>query len=211
MTRGSNMEAILSRAPLIPVLVIEQPEWAVPLARALVQGGLPVLEVTLRTPAALEAVAAIRNEVPGALVGVGTVVQAGQFAQARDAGALFAVSPGFTEALAAAAGALPWLPGIATASEAMLAIQHGYTTLKFFPAEQAGGIPMLKALAGPFPELRFCPTGGITAASAADYLALPNVLCVGGSWLTGQARLEAGDWAGIEREARALCARLGRG
>lgn len=199
-----TIEDIMRRAPVIPVLTIARADQAVPLARALVAGGLPVLEVTLRTDAALDAVAAIRREVPDAIVGLGTMTAAADFEAARKVGAAFGVSPGLTPALAAAANAsgLPFLPGIATASEAMRALEFGFTRLKFFPAEAAGGRAMLASLAGPFADLRFCPTGGVREETAADWLKLPNVLCVGGSWLASTADLEAGAWEEIEARAR---------
>ncbi|MEO3432007.1 bifunctional 4-hydroxy-2-oxoglutarate aldolase/2-dehydro-3-deoxy-phosphogluconate aldolase [Inquilinus sp. CAU 1745] len=198
-----TIEDIMRRAPVIPVLTIARVDHAVPLARALVAGGLPVLEVTLRTDAALDAVAAIRREVPDAIVGLGTMTTAADFEAARKVGAAFGVSPGLTPALAEAANAsgLPFLPGIATASEAMRALEFGFSRLKFFPAEAAGGRAMLSSLAGPFADLRFCPTGGIREETAADWLKLPNVLCVGGSWLAGAADLEAGAWEEIEARA----------
>jgi 2-dehydro-3-deoxyphosphogluconate aldolase/(4S)-4-hydroxy-2-oxoglutarate aldolase len=179
------------------------------LARALVAGGIPAIEVTLRTDAALEAVRAIAAEVPGAVVGVGTVRRPADFVAALAAGARFAVSPGASPDLLAAARdiELPWLPGAATASEAMALAERGYLQQKFFPAEAAGGTAALRSLHGPLPDIRFCATGGITPANAATYLAVPNVACVGGSWLTPAKLLQAGDWAGIEalaREAAAL-------
>ena len=195
---------VLRRAPVIPVLAIAKVADAVPLARALVAGGLPVLEITLRTPAALEAIEAVREAVPGALLGVGTVTRPEELAGALRAGARFAVSPGFTPALAAAAEAArcPLLPGVMTPSEVMAATAAGFTALKLFPAQPAGGVALLKALAGPFPDVVFCPTGGVTAANAAEYLAQPNVACVGGSWVAPAALIEAGDWGAIERLAR---------
>lgn len=198
-----NLHDILKAGPVMPVIVIEDAAQAVPLARALLAGGVRVLEVTLRTAAALEAIRAIAREVPQALVGAGTILNAQDLHQAREAGASFGVSPGATPELlrAAAEGGWPFLPGVATASEAMAALAAGHTALKFFPAAQAGGVAMLKALAGPLPQLVFCPTGGITTATAPDYLALPNVACVGGSWLTPAALLRAGDWAAITRLA----------
>lgn len=201
---------LMRDGPVIPVIVIETLEQAVPLARALVAGGVRVLEVTLRTPVALDAVRAISAEVPDALVGVGTVTTPAQLDAAREAGACFAVSPGLTPALAEAArrGALPLLPGVMTPSEVMRARDAGFTELKLFPAQQAGGAAMLRALHGPFPELKFCPTGGVTPANARDLLALPNVACVGGSWLTPPAALAAGDWAAITALAHAA-SRLG--
>lgn len=191
-------------APVIPVLVIEDPGQAEPLARALVAGGLPVLEVTLRTPAALEAIAAMAA-VPGARVGAGTVLSAEDARRAKAAGAEFAVSPGATAELLAgcAAEALPLLPGAATASEVMALLAAGYRAMKLFPAEAAGGRALVSALRGPLPQVAFCPTGGITEASAPDWLALPNVVCVGGSWVAPPAMMAAGDWDGIERLARA--------
>lgn len=201
----SALAAVLSAAPVIPVVVLEDARHSVALARALVAGGLPAIEVTLRTRAALEAVRAMTAEVDGALVGVGTVRTPQDFAAAERAGARFAVSPGATPALVAAAraSALPWLPGAATASEAMILVEHGFGEQKFFPAEAAGGIAALRALHGPLPELRFCATGGIGVHNARAYLALPNVRCVGGSWVTPPALVAAGDWAAIEALARA--------
>lgn len=199
--------ALCRLAPVIPVLVIDDLRHAAPLARALVAGGLPVLEVTLRTPAALEAIAEMAR-VPGARVGAGTVLSAHDAARARAAGAEFAVSPGATPALVSACSGqgLPLLPGAATASEVMALMEAGYRTLKFFPAEAAGGIPLLQALRGPLPQALFCPTGGITEASAPAWLNLQNVVCVGGSWVAPGALMRAGDWAGIERLARAAAA-----
>lgn len=206
-----TIEDIMRRAPVIPVLTIARADQAVPLARALVAGGLPVLEVTLRTDAALDAVAAIRREVPDAVVGLGTMTTRADFEAARKVGAAFGVSPGLTPALAEAAkvSGLPFLPGIATASEAMRAQEFGFSRLKFFPAEAAGGRAMLSSLAGPFADLRFCPTGGVREETAADWLKLPNVLCVGGSWLAGAADLEAGVWDEIEARARRAAALKG--
>jgi 2-dehydro-3-deoxyphosphogluconate aldolase/(4S)-4-hydroxy-2-oxoglutarate aldolase len=194
----------LTRQPVIPVIVIDALDKAVPLARALVAGGVRVLEVTLRTPVALEAVRAIANEVEGVLVGVGTITRPAEFAEALDAGAVFGVSPGLTPELAAAARSskLPLLPGVMTPSDVIAARLQGYSALKLFPAQQAGGVGMLKALAGPFGDVAFCPTGGITAATAPDYLALPNVACVGGSWLTPVDAVANSDWDRITRLAR---------
>jgi len=191
-------------APVIPVVVIDDVRAAVPMARALVAGGIPTIEVTLRTSAALEAIRAIAAEVEGAVVGCGTALTARDLAAARQAGARFAVSPGTSPRLLDAAddSDLPLLPGVATASEAMALLERGYRHLKFFPAVPAGGTKLLGAWASPLPQIRFCPTGGIGLASAPDFLALPNVLCVGGSWLTPADRLAAADWAGIERLAR---------
>jgi 2-dehydro-3-deoxyphosphogluconate aldolase/(4S)-4-hydroxy-2-oxoglutarate aldolase len=195
--------------PVIPVIVIQRVADAVPLARALVAGGVRVLEVTLRTPVALEAIAAMAREVPEAIVGAGTLRGAADVDAVLKAGAQFAVSPGFTDALSTECrrAGLPLLPGVATASEAMAAMDSGHRFLKFFPATAAGGVPMLKGLAGPFPDLAFCPTGGITPATAPQFLALPNVRVCGGSWLTPEPVIAAGDWARIAqlaREAQAL-------
>ncbi len=195
-------------APVIPVLVIDDVAAARPLAEALVAGGLPVLEVTLRTPAALDAIRAMA-EVPGGIVGAGTVLSPVDAEAAKAAGARFAVSPGATDKLLAACAALdlPLLPGAVTASEAMRLLEAGYTTAKFFPAEAAGGAAALKSLASPLPQITFCPTGGVSLANARDYLSLPNTACVGGSWVAPPDKVKSGDWAGIEalaREAAAL-------
>lgn len=199
------LESVLHAAPVMPVVVIEDAKHAVPLARALVAGGIPAIEITLRTRAALEAVRAISAEVEGAIVGVGTVLRPQDFIDAEQAGARFAVSPGSSATLIAAARdiALPWLPGAATASEAMTLAEHGFVLQKFFPAEAAGGTAALKSLHGPLPKIRFCATGGISVHNARDYLATPNVACVGGSWLTPAKLIANGDWAGIEALARA--------
>lgn len=201
--RSAALRTLCARAPVIPVLVIDEAAHARPLAEALVAGGLPVLEVTLRTPAALEAIGLMAG-VPGAVVGAGTVLGGADIAAARRAGARFCVTPGATGALLEAAEALevPLLPGAATASEAMALAERGYDVLKFFPAAAAGGAAFLRALAGPLPQLRFCPTGGIGPETAADWLALPNVICVGGSWVAPRAALAAGDWARIVELAR---------
>ncbi|MEV0587195.1 bifunctional 4-hydroxy-2-oxoglutarate aldolase/2-dehydro-3-deoxy-phosphogluconate aldolase [Nonomuraea sp. NPDC050310] len=201
--------SLLDLAPVIPVVVIDDAETAVPLARALVAGGLPVIEVTLRTASALEAVARIAAEVPDAVIGAGTVRSAADVAASVAAGAKFLVSPGTTPALADAllGSGVPFLPGAATASEVMALAERGLKELKFFPAEAAGGLPYLKSLAGPLPDVRFCPTGGIRPETAPAYLALPNVGCVGGTWLTPADALAAGDWGRIEKlaaEAAAL-------
>jgi 2-dehydro-3-deoxyphosphogluconate aldolase / (4S)-4-hydroxy-2-oxoglutarate aldolase len=202
---------LASHGPVIPVIVVERAEHAVPMARALVAGGIRVLEVTLRTGAALAALAAIARDVPEAIVGAGTVRSAADARAAQGAGARFAVSPGWSASVAAACRelGLALLPGAATASEVMAAAEHGHRLLKFFPAGAAGGPALLKAWAGPFADIAFCPTGGITAASAPDYLALANVKVVGGSWLTPADALAAEDWPRIERLARAAAA-LGR-
>ena len=199
---------LLNRVPVIPVLTLEGAVDGVPVARALVAGGLSVLEVTLRTTGAMEAVRAIAAEVPDAVVGVGTVARPSQFAEALQAGARFAVSPGFTAGLLAAAidAGLPYLPGVSTVSEAMALAERGFSHLKFFPAEPCGGAAFLRALLAPLPNLRFCPTGGIDAARAPEYLALTNVPCVGGSWPAPAAAVCAGDWDCIESLARAAAA-----
>ena len=199
-----NLLDVMRLGPVIPVIVLDDADQAVPLARALVSGGVRVLEVTLRTPAGLPAVRAIARDVPGAIVGVGTLTRPDEFAAAREAGARFAVSPGLSPALAEAArtSGLPWLPGVMTPSDVLAARAAGLHQLKLFPAQQAGGIALLKALHGPFPEVVFCPTGGITPESASEFLALPNVACVGGSWLTPKAAIAAGDWTTITRLAR---------
>jgi len=199
-----NIRSVLAIAPVIPVLTIEQVEHAVPLARALTAGGLRVLEVTLRTPACLPAIEAMRKAVPDAIVGVGTITRAEDFAAAQRAGAQFGVSPGLTAELATTAksASFPLLPGIMTPTELISGTAWGYDTFKLFPAQQAGGVNMLKALAGPFPGIVFCPTGGITRATAPEFLGLPNVACVGGSWVAPADRVRAGDWNAIEELAR---------
>lgn len=202
--RTARLESTLALAPVVPVVVIEDASQAVPLARALVAGGTPAIEVTLRTPAALDAIRAIADEVEGAQVGAGTVLDGRQFDAVVKAGATFVVSPGSTPALldAAAQHPVPLLPGAASASEAMNLLEHGYALQKFFPAEAAGGVAMLRSLGGPLPGIRFCPTGGVKPGNAREYLALPNVICVGGSWLTPANLVQAGDWAAIEQLAR---------
>lgn len=194
---------ICNLAPVIPVLVIEDAADAEPLARALVAGGLPVLEVTLRTPAALDAIRAMA-QVPGGVVGAGTLLTPADVAAARAAGALFGVSPGVTPTLVASCEAeeLPLLGGVATIGEAMAMLERGYDVCKFFPAEANGGAAALKAFSGPLPQMKFCPTGGITPDNALDYLALPNVLCVGGSWIAEPRLIRAGAWDEIEARAR---------
>ena len=205
MSREARLAALLAVSRVIPVITIEALADAVPLARALVAGGVRLLEVTLRTAVGLEAAAAIVRAVPEAVVGIGTVLTAGDLARARDVGAQFALSPGATPGLleAAAGGELPFMPGVATPSELMLAMAHGFGTVKFFPAATMGGIAALRALAGPFPGARFCPTGGVSEANAAAWLAEGNVVAVGGSWLTPGAAVRAGDWDGITARARA--------
>lgn len=201
--------SVLTLAPVLPVVVVDAVDQAVPVARALADGGLPVVELTLRTPVALEAIAAIAREVPEVTVGAGTVTTPSQAEEAADAGARFLVSPGATPALLAgmADTGLPFVPGTATVSEALGALEAGCTELKFFPAEASGGAAYLKSIASVVPDARFCPTGGITPGSTPDYLALPNVDCVGGSWLTPADALASGDWARVSRlaaEAAAL-------
>lgn len=199
---------LVAFGPVIPVIVLDRVEQAVPLARALVAGGVRVLEVTLRTPAALACIEAIARDVPDAVLGAGTLRTAADVRAARDAGCVFGVSPGYTAAIGAAcrAAELPLLPGVATPAEVMAAGDDGLTFLKFFPATAAGGLPMLKALAGPFPDVVFCPTGGITAETAPQFLALSNVKVCGGSWLTPADAVAAGDWDRITALARASAA-----
>ncbi len=207
---SQSTESICRHAPVIPVLVVHDPAQARPLAEALVRGGLPALEVTLRTPAALEVIAEMA-QVAGGTVGAGTLLTPADVALAVEAGARFGVSPGSTPVLldAAEEAGLPMLPGAATATEAMALLDRGYTVQKFFPAEAAGGARALAALAAPLPQIRFCPTGGIGLSNAPDYLALSNTLCVGGSWVAPKTALEAGDWNAIETLA-AEAARLPR-
>jgi 2-dehydro-3-deoxyphosphogluconate aldolase / (4S)-4-hydroxy-2-oxoglutarate aldolase len=203
--KQEKLAALFKAATVIPVLTIERLEDAVPLARALVAGGVRTLEVTLRTSVAIEAAKAMMAEVPEAIVGIGTILNPADLARAEALGVKFGISPGLTPDLlkAAADSALPFAPGIATASELMQALAHGFDLAKFFPAEQAGGIKGLRALGGPFPNVRFCPTGGVGEANAATWLAEPNVLAVGGSWLCPAAEVRAGNWAGIT----AICQR----
>lgn len=195
---------VLAASPVIPVIAIDDIHSAVDLAQALVAGGISTLEITLRTEHGLKAIELIAKEVKGAIVGAGTVINAEQLKAVEDAGAVFAISPGlnvkFVEAVAKSS--ITVIPGIATPGELMLALEHGIDTCKLFPAEVVGGKTMLKALYGPFPQVKFCPTGGINLASASDYLALPNVLCVGGSWLTPKDAVINRDWATIERLAK---------
>ena len=205
----SDTLSLASHGPVIPVIVIQRLEDAVPLAEALVAGGVRVLEVTLRTPVALKAMEAIAKAVPQAIVGAGTLRSAADARAARDAGCVFGVSPGFTTSVSDAckAAGLPLLPGVSTASEVMQASDEGYRFLKLFPATAVGGVNLLKALSGPFADVSFCPTGGITLETAPQFLALPNVKVCGGSWLTPQAAIDAGDWARITKlaaEAQAL-------
>lgn len=204
----NNTLELAGHGPVIPVIVIQRLEDAVPMAQALVAGGVRVLEVTMRTPVALAAIEAIARAVPGAIVGAGTIRSAADARAAKDAGSLFGVSPGYTAEVGAACrdAGLPLLPGVATASEVMAAQADGLRFLKFFPATAAGGIPMLKALAGPFPDVSFCPTGGITPETAPQFLALPNVRVCGGSWLTPADAVAAGDWSRISALAKAASA-----
>jgi 2-dehydro-3-deoxyphosphogluconate aldolase/(4S)-4-hydroxy-2-oxoglutarate aldolase len=203
-----NTLDLVSHGPVIPVIVIQRVADAVPLARALVAGGVKVLEITLRTPAALDCMREIAQAVPEAIVGAGTIRSAQDARAALDAGCRFGVSPGYTQAIGQACRdiGLPLLPGVATAGEVMAANADGYAFLKFFPATAAGGIPMLKALAGPFADVVFCPTGGITPETAPQFLSLPNVRVCGGSWLTPQDAVDAHDWARITALARAASA-----
>ncbi|MGC4408556.1 2-dehydro-3-deoxy-phosphogluconate aldolase [Allorhizobium sp. NPDC080224] len=209
---GDKTEKLLSTLklqPVVPVLIVEDAKTAVPLARALVAGGLKAIEITLRTDAALEAVRLVAQEVEGAVVGAGTILNAAHYAAAVDAGSQFIVSPGTTQELldVARKSDIPLLPGAATASEVMALREEGYKVLKFFPAEQAGGAAYLKALSSPLAGTLFCPTGGISLKNAMDYLSLPNVVCVGGSWVAPKELVSAGDWAGITKlasEAAAL-------
>jgi 2-dehydro-3-deoxyphosphogluconate aldolase/(4S)-4-hydroxy-2-oxoglutarate aldolase len=207
-SHGRMLGDLLVRAPVLPVIAIEHLEDAVPLAEALVAAGLPVLEVTLRTEAALAAIERIAARVPGAVVGAGTVLSPADLDAVRDAGAAFAISPGSTPVLyeAASRSRLPWLPAVATASELMLGLQHGHRHFKFFPAESSGGVAALKSFAGPFPTARFCPTGGIDAGKAPAYRALPNVMTVGGSWMLPAEALRQRDFATIGRLAREAAA-----
>ena len=199
-----RLEEWLRRAPVVPILTVTDVETAVHVARALVAGGLPVIEVTLRTPQALEAIRAMAGEVPDAIVGAGTLLNATQVDEARGAGAQFGVSPGWTDSLleAAAHSQFPLLPGASTASDAMHLRERGWRILKFFPAAACDGVAWLKSVAAPLADLRFCPTGGIDAASAPDYLELPNVIAVGGSWLAPSACVAARNWRAIEDLAR---------
>lgn len=203
-----NLLEIMRVSPVIPVIAIDDIRHAVPMAKALTAGGIRVLEVTLRTPHGIAAIRAIAEQVPEAIVGVGTLTRPEEFAQARDAGAVFGVSPGLTPALiqSAVASGLPLLPGVMTPSEILSAREAGFRQVKLFPAVPAGGVGMLNAIAGPIPDMLFCPTGGITQQTAAQFLACKNVACVGGSWLTPKDALAAGDWARITEMAKAAAA-----
>ena len=206
MKANLTIDEIMSLAPVIPVLIIEDVAHAVPLGRALVAGGLPVLEITMRTPVAAECIERMAGEVEGAVVGAGTVLTSAMRQAVADVGGRFAVSPGLIEG-ETDDGPVPLLPGIATATELMAGLAAGFTRFKLFPANVVGGVDALKAFASPFPQARFCPTGGVSAKNAADYLALPNVVCVGGSWVAPAEAVRAGDWGRITalaREAAAL-------
>ncbi|WP_369309691.1 bifunctional 4-hydroxy-2-oxoglutarate aldolase/2-dehydro-3-deoxy-phosphogluconate aldolase [Providencia rettgeri] len=197
-------ETVLKQGPVVPVIVIKKIEQAVPLAKALVKGGINVLEVTLRTECAIEAIRLIAKEVPEAIVGAGTVINTKQLMEVSQAGAQFAISPGLTEELLAAAvkGNIPLIPGISTVSELMLGLDYGLKEFKFFPAEANGGVKALKAIAGPFSQVRFCPTGGISLTNYRDYLALDSVLCIGGSWLVPEEALSTGNYEKITQLAQ---------
>jgi 2-dehydro-3-deoxyphosphogluconate aldolase / (4S)-4-hydroxy-2-oxoglutarate aldolase len=206
--RTHDVDVLMRLCPVIPVLTVDRLEDAAPLAQALLAGGLRVLEVTLRTPAAIEAIPLMAAAAPEAVIGAGTVLNGADYDRAQAAGARFIVSPGLTDPLISAvrASPLPFLPGVATATELMRGLDAGLTRFKFFPAETSGGAPALKALQGPFGDIRFCPTGGIDAASAPAYLSLPNVLCVGGGWVAPADAVAAGDWNRITALARAAAA-----
>ncbi len=199
-----SAQDVFATSPVVPVLVIKKLEHAVPLAKALIAGGINILEVTLRTPVALEAIELISKELPDAMIGAGTVTNAEQLQQVTDVGAKFAISPGMTAELLAAgqAGSIALIPGISSTSDLMRARDAGYTHLKFFPAEAVGGVKAIKSIAGPFPDMVFCPTGGISLSNYHDYLALPNIHCVGGSWLAPDALMDAGDWDAITQLAK---------
>lgn len=203
-----RVEAVMTAAPVIPVLVVDDPKKAVPMARALVKGGLPSIEITLRTPNALDCIKAVAEEVEGAMVGAGTVLEHAQYEAAVKAGSTFVVSPGFTRNLIDAANDfdVPLLPGVSTVSEVMTLFEAGYERLKFFPAVPAGGAPFLKSMSSPLPQVKFCPTGGISLQSAPDFLKLSNILCVGGSWIADAKSIDAEDWEGIETRAREAAA-----
>ncbi|MET8900624.1 MULTISPECIES: bifunctional 4-hydroxy-2-oxoglutarate aldolase/2-dehydro-3-deoxy-phosphogluconate aldolase [unclassified Streptomyces] len=205
---SSPATSVLDLAPVVPVVVVDDLADAVPLARALVAGGLPAIEVTLRTPVAVDAIRAIAGEVPGAVVGAGTVITPDQVAEVVAAGARFLVSPGWTDVLldAMRTSGVPFLPGVSTTSEVVALLERGVREMKFFPAEAAGGTAYLKALAAPLPQARFCPTGGIGPGSAPEYLALPNVGCVGGSWMLPKDAVADRDWDRVEALARAAAA-----
>lgn len=208
--KGISALDIFKSGPVIPVIVVSNPDHAVPLAQALLAGGIRVLEITLRSDAALEAIRRIREELPDVLVGAGTVLSGQDLHAVAEAGGQFAISPGLTPSLLAAAGqqSLPLIPGVATASELMMALEAGLTELKFFPAQAAGGVQMLQSFNGPFPQVTFCPTGGITLQNYKEYLALKNVACVGGSWLVPSEKIEQGAWAAITQLSQEAVAGL---
>lgn len=208
MSEALTPEDVLRLSPVMPVVVIDDAANAVPLARALLAGGVKTIEITLRTPAALDAIRAIAAEAPEMIVGAGTVLTAEDLAAAIEAGAKYALSPGGTPKLMKAArkAPIPFIPGVSTASEIQRGLERGYSCFKLFPAEQLGGPSTLKALAGPFPNVRFCPTGSITLEKAPSYLALNNVLCVGGSWIAPAEKIKSGDWAGIQAAAKQAAA-----
>lgn len=210
--RSARLQSLFAVAPIVPVITIEDAAHAVPLARALTRGGLRAVEITLRTPAALDAAKAIRAEVPEAIVGIGTVLNPGDLERAAGIGAAFALSPGATPELldAARAAGLPFIPGVQTASELIACVTRGFEVVKFFPAVPAGGIAAIRALAGPFPGVRFCPTGGISEKDASEWLAEPNVVAVGGSWIAARADIRAGAWDKIEARARAAAGLAGK-
>ncbi|ANP54711.1 2-dehydro-3-deoxyphosphogluconate aldolase/(4S)-4-hydroxy-2-oxoglutarate aldolase [Streptomyces griseochromogenes] len=210
---SSSAASVLDLAPVVPVVVVPDARAAVPLARALVAGGLPAIEVTLRTPAALDAIRAIAEEVPDAVVGAGTVIAAEQVTRCVAAGARFLVSPGWTDALLGEmrGSGVPFLPGVSTTSEVVALLEFGVREMKFFPAQAAGGTAYLRSLAGPLPQARFCPTGGIGPATAPEYLSLPNVRCVGGSWMAPADAVAAGDWGRVQELARAAAGLRGAG
>jgi 2-dehydro-3-deoxyphosphogluconate aldolase/(4S)-4-hydroxy-2-oxoglutarate aldolase len=207
-TRTAAVDAILLRAPILPVLAIDKLEHAVPLAKALVAGGLPVLEITLRTPIALEVIATLVKECPEAVIGAGTVLGPEDLEAVVNAGAAFAIAPGCTRRLYAAAAAcpIPFIPAVATASEVMEGMDQGHRRFKFFPAVPMGGVSTLKSFAGPFAQAKFCPTGGISAETAPQFLALANVITVGGSWMAPSPLVLRGEWASVEKAARASSA-----
>ncbi len=209
MSTHPDIPKFMTLGPVLPVMVIQSLEQALPLAEALVKGGIDVLEITLRTDCALASITAVAKEFPNIVVGAGTVLTPEDAKAAADAGARFAVSPGLTETLAKQT-ALPLLPGVATSSEVMRALEWGFTHLKFFPAVPAGGVAALKGIGGPLPQARFCPTGGVDAKNAADFLALSNVLCVGGSWVAPAAAMAEGRWDEIARLAGEAVATLGK-
>ncbi|MET3598374.1 2-dehydro-3-deoxy-phosphogluconate aldolase [Martelella mangrovi] len=210
--KTQNLLDALTAQPVVPVLIVESVEHAVPLARALVEGGLKALEITLRTDAALDVIKAMSEEIEGAVIGAGTILSARDYAAAEKAGAKFIVSPGINGDILDAAddSEVPLLPGTATASEVLSLREEGYRVMKFFPAEQAGGAPYLKALSSPLSDIKFCPTGGVSLANAPDYLKLPNVVCVGGSWVAPKDLVAKGDWDGIKKLAEDACATLGK-